>query len=245
MLIGLLLFLILISCVISFLIFTKTGRRLKLRVSGTAEEVISKDASTPEGAKAYYNTAIAKKEEDYQNAYSIYIQMLGKIQNYDEQLRSFQKENMQLNLNVNACIDKNDDEGARVYLTRQGEIAEKIAIIKDALKELKENSVLQKEVVDKYYDELGELKSEKETAILTLETAQVTKSLQATPGIYTGEEDKMLEKVREGIKKTKEEADGNKVAYENSSTVRQQRLNKKMKNEDIERKLRELKEVKR
>ena len=148
---------------------------------------------------------------------------------------------MQLNLNINTCVDKNDDEGAKVYLKRQQEVNEKVDIIKNALKELKSNSVLQKETVDNIFAELGDLKSEKENAILTLETAQVTKSLQATPGISSKEEDKMLEKVRDGIRKTKEEADGNKVAYENSSTVQQMRLDKRMKDEEVDQKLQELK----
>ena len=37
-------------------------------------------------------------------------QMLGKIENYEDQLRSLKKENMQLDLNINSCVDKNDDE---------------------------------------------------------------------------------------------------------------------------------------
>lgn len=235
---------ILIAFVVAFFLFTKTGKRLRLRVSGTAEEVINKDASTPDGAKAYYNTAISKKEEAYQDAYHVYTQMLGKIQSFEEQLRSLQKENMQLSLNVNTCVEQNNDEGAKVYLLRQEEVSEKVDIIKKALKELRENSVLQKETVDSLFDELGNLKAEKETAILTLETAQATKTLQATANISGQEEDKMLEKVREGIKKTKEEAEGNKVAYENSSTVRQQRLDKKIKSDIVEKKLNELKQQK-
>lgn len=235
---------ILIAFVVAFFLFTKTGKRLRLRVSGTAEEVINKDASTPDGAKAYYNTAISKKEEAYQDAYHVYTQMLGKIQSFEEQLRSLQKENMQLSLNVNTCVEQNNDEGAKVYLLRQEEVSEKVDIIKKALKELRENSVLQKETVDSLFDELGNLKAEKETAILTLETAQATKTLQATANISGHEEDKMLEKVREGIKKTKEEAEGNKVAYENSSTVRQQRLDKKIKSDIVEKKLNELKQQK-
>lgn len=50
---------------------------------------------------------------------------------------------------------------------------------------------------------VNDLKSEKDKAILTLETAQVTKSLQVTPGASDKEEDKMLEVVREGIKSKK------------------------------------------
>lgn len=227
-------------CIIGFVFFTKTGKRIRLRASGTADEIVSKDASTPEGAKAYYNTAIAKKEEDYQKAHSIYAQMLGKIENYEAQLLTLKKENMQLDINVNSCVEKNDDEGAKVYLTRQQEVTEKITIIKEALKELRENAILQDETLKNMFDELNKLKSEKETAILTLETAQVTKSLQAT-SVSSNEEDKMLEKVRDGIKKTKEEADGNKIAYESSSSVQQKRLDKKMKDDEIQKKLDALK----
>lgn len=239
--VGELAFICLVIVVLVVLFGSTFGKRLRLRVSGTADEVISKDASTPEGAKAYYNTAIAKKEEDYQKAHTVYAQMLGKIESYEDQLRNLKKENMQLDLNINACIDKNDDEGAKVYLTRQEEISEKIEIIKDALKELKENAKLQDETLKNLFDSLNDLKSEKETAILTLETAQVTKSLQATPGVSSREEDKMLEKVRDGIKKTKEEADGNKIAYESSSAVQQKRLDKKMKDDEVQRKLEQLK----
>ena len=230
-------------CIVGFVFFTKTGKRIRLRASGTADEIVSKDASTPEGAKAYYNTAIAKKEEDYQKAHSIYAQMLGKIENYEAQLLTLKKENMQLDINVNSCVEKNDDEGAKVYLTRQQEVTEKITIIKEALKELRENAALQDETLKNMFDELNKLKSEKETAILTLETAQVTKSLQAT-SVSSNEEDKMLEKVRDGIKKTKEEADGNKIAYESSSSVQQKRLDKKMKDDEIQKKLDALKAVK-
>lgn len=232
---------IIVICVIALLFFTKTGKRLRLRASGTADEVITKDASTPEGAKAYYNTAISKKEEEYQKAHAIYAQMLGKIENYETQLRSLKKENMQLDLNITSCVEKNDDDGAKVYLTRQQEVIDKIDIIKEAVKELKENANLQDETLKDMFDELNKLKSEKETSILALETAQVTKSLKATPGISTNEEDKLLDKVRDGVKKTKEEADGNKIAYENSATVQQKRLDKKMKDEEIQKKLEQLK----
>jgi len=133
-----LIWLIFIAIIIILLFFTKTGRRLRMRASGTADEIITKDASTPEGAKAYYNKAIEAKEQDYQKASAIHAQMLGKIENYEDQLRSLKKENMQLDLNINSCVDKDDDEGAKVYLKRQQEVIDKIEIIKDALKELKE-----------------------------------------------------------------------------------------------------------
>ena len=99
------------------------------------------------------------------------------------------------------AFPKYDDSGAKVYLTRRQEIKDKIEIIREALKELNDNAAVQKEILDNLNTELDDLKAEKEKAVLILETAQVTKSLQATPGVSTSEEDKMLEKVREGIRK--------------------------------------------
>lgn len=232
---------ILVITVVVVLFFTTFGKRLRLRAKGTAEEVILKDASTPDGAKAYYNTAIEAKEKDYQNAHSVYAQMLGKIDSYEKQLRDFKKERMQLNLDINACIDRCDDEGAKVYLKRQTEVDEKKEIIESALKTLQDNAKLQKETVENIFEDLNNLKSEKETSILALEVAQSTKSLQAAPGVSSKEEDKMLEKVRDGIRKTTEAADGNRIAYESSATVQQQRLDKRMKDDEIDRKLQALK----
>lgn len=235
---------IILCCVIALLYFTKIGKRLCLRASGTADEIITKDASTPEGAKAYYNAAIAKKEDDFQKSNTLYAQMLGKIEGYEQQLRTLKKENMQLDLKVASCVNDGNDDGAKVCLSKQHDITEKIEIIKIALKELKDNSLVQKELVDNLLDEIAQLKSEKDTAILTLETAQTTKSLQATSGLTSREEDKMLEKVRDGIKKTKEEVDGSKIVYESSVSVQQKRLDKKIRDDEIQKKLEELKAAK-
>lgn len=238
---GAVLLVIVVLAILFFFLRTKTGKRLKLRASGTAAEAISKDASTPEGAKAYYNVTIEKKEEDLAKANVIYTQMLGKISNYEDQIRGYKKDLMKTEININSCVEKNDDEGAKVYLKEQQDLEEKVAIIKDALTGLKENAKLQEETVKGIRTQLSDLKAEKDNAVLTLETVQVTKSLQATTGVSSAEEDKMLEKVRDGIKKQKEAADGVKVAYENSTAVQKQRLDQKMKNEEIEKKLAELK----
>lgn len=238
---GAVLLVIVVLAILFFFLRTKTGKRLKLRASGTAAEAISKDASTPEGAKAYYNVAIEKKEEDLAKANVIYTQMLGKISNYEDQIRGYKKDLMKTEININSCVEKNDDEGAKVYLKEQQDLEEKVAIIKDALTGLKENAKLQEETVKGIRTQLSDLKAEKDNAVLTLETVQMTKSLQATTGVSSAEEDKMLEKVRDGIKKQKEAADGVKVAYENSTAVQKQRLDQKMKNEEIEKKLAELK----
>ena len=166
-------------CVVMGLLFaTKSGKRVRLRMSGTADEMISKDASTPEGAKAYYNVAIEKKNNDVIQARTVYSQMLGKISNFDDQLRSLKKDAMRVKLDIQSCIDKNDDDGARIYLKKQQDIEEKMEIIKNALEELKENASLQKETLETLETELEDLKAEKDNAVLTLETAQVTNCRQ-------------------------------------------------------------------
>lgn len=74
---------ILVVAVIVFFTTTKTGKRLKMRASGTVDEMISNDASTPGGVKAHYNSIISKKEDMYRTAYALYAQVEGQIQDYE------------------------------------------------------------------------------------------------------------------------------------------------------------------
>lgn len=240
MLFNILLLIIVVTLIIGFFFFTKTGKRVRLRASGTSDQIFEEDASTPQGAAAYYNTAIAKKEEEYRNVSSTYAKTLGKISDYEDQLRKLKKDDMQLNININSCIDKNDDNGATVYLAKQQEVTEKIEVIKSTLEQMKKDAKFHEERKNKIFDELNKLKSEKSTNILKLEAAQDTESLKA-PGVSSDEEDKMLEKVREAVKKKQEEATGSRIAYDNSAEVLQERLNKQMKNDEIKRKLEQLK----
>ena len=236
---------VLIAVVISIVLFiartTQIGKRVSIRVACTADEAIQKDAATPEGAKAYYNAAIEKKEDELQQENVRYQQMLGKISNYEDDLFHLKKDAMKADVNVNACVDRGDDEAAKVYLKEQQELNDKIDFIKNTLKEWKENADVQKEKVEVLQQQLNDLKAEKESAVLTLETAQASKAFNVTPGVSSSEEEKMLEKVRDGVKKQKEAADGARIAYESSTTVQKQRLDKKMKDDEIDKKLQELK----
>lgn len=228
--------------IVGILIFcTKSGKRVRLRMSGTADEAISKDASTPEGAKAYYNVAIEKKQNDYSAANNLLKQIEGKKAGFEDQLHQLQKDRFDYVEKLNQCIDSNNDEGAKLYIKEQQNIDDKVKTLKAAIKDLEKNEQLQKETVESLEAELNDLKAEKDNAVFTLSTAQVTQSLQANPGASSAEEDKMLEKVRDGIQKKKEEADGNRIMYESSTYVQKQRLEKKMKDDEVDRKLQELK----
>ena len=234
-------FVFLVITLIIYLFFgTEFGEILKTRASGTVTEAISKDASTPEGAKAYYNAAIDKKQEEYQNAHQLLDQMQGKIQNYEAQMRTLQKQNMECSLKIKKYVDESNDDAAMTYIKEQEDVSEKIDTIKTALKELEDNATRQKEVVDVLREAVENLKREKDNAVLTLETAQTTKSLRAT-SLSDQTEDKMLEKVRSGVQKTKEEADGIKFSYDSSTEVQKKRLDKKEKDERVRAKLEEMK----
>ena len=232
---------ILVLVGLCFFFNSKIGKRVRIRASGTANEAIQKDASTPEGAKAYYNAAIEKKEDELQQENVRYQQMLGKISNYEDDLFHLKKDAMKADVNVNACVDRGDDEAAKVYLKEQQELNDKIDFIKNTLKEWKENADVQKEKVEVLQQQLNDLKAEKESAVLTLETAQASNAFNVTPGVSSSEEEKMLEKVRDGVKKQKEAADGARIVYESSTIVQKQRLDKKMKDDEINKKLQELK----
>ena len=220
---------------------TKLGKRLLLRVKGTADEILNQDASTPEGAKAYYNAAIETKTDAYQDAVQTLGQMKGKAQTYEQQLRDYKKDRMKYDMNLRQCIDSGDDETAKIYIGKMSDIDDKIEILKTTLSELNNNITVQEENVEALREEIESLKAEKEKTILTLETSQTVMALKVDSGVATTEEDKMLEKVRDGAQKAKEAATGHKIAYENSGAVQQKRLDKRMRDADIEAKLQALK----
>lgn len=241
---------IVILCVLLTILFvataafvnnTKLGKRLLLRAKGTADEILNQDASTPEGAKAYYNAAIEAKTDVYQDAVNTLGQMKGKAQTYEQQLRDYKKDRMKYDMNLRQCIDSGDDETAKIYIGKMSDIDDKIEILKTTLSELNNNITVQEENVEALREEIESLKAEKEKTILTLETSQTVMALKVDSGVASTEEDKMLEKVRDGAQKAKEAAVGHKIAYENSGAVQQKRLDQRMRDADIEAKLQALK----
>lgn len=234
---------VVIACIFA-VHYTTIGRRIWLRIKGTADEKLSQDASTPEGAAAYYNTAIEAKQTTYKEATQTLGQMTGKCATYEQQLYDYKKQKMQCEVDAKRCADNGDDDGARRCLRMQSDLEDKIAVLKDSVTELRGHIKVQEENVTTLKDDLLNLKSEKEKAILTLETSQTVQALQVDALASDSEEDKMLEKVRDGVQKAKEAAVGHKVAYENSDAVQQKRMDQKLKDADIEAKLQTLKSKK-
>lgn len=236
-----LLLILIIVCVVGFLFFTTAGKRIRIRAAGTADVVASKDASTPEGAKAYYASSIEKLKNARAETNTKYSNILGYIKSYEDEIFFLKKENMQLDMNISACLDKGDDNAAKQYLTQQSTNTDKINTIKKAITDMKTMRDQTKEVLDQYDEQIENISAEKEKSLMTLEIAQTVQSLKSGTGYSTDETDKMLDKVRDGVKKAKLESDGVRIAYENSASVQQQRLDKQMKDDEIQRKLDQLK----
>ena len=232
---------VLIVATVVFINNTKLGKRLWLRAKGTADEALNQDASTPEGAKAYYNAAIEAKSDVYRDSVNILGQMKGKAQTYEQQLRDYKKDRMKYDMSLRQCINSGDDETAKIYIGKITDLDDKIEILKTTLSELNSNITVQEENASALREEIDALKAEKDKTILTLETSQTVMALKVDSGVATTEEDKMLEKVRDGAQKAKEAAVGHKIAYENSGAVQQKRLDQRMRDADIEAKLQALK----
>lgn len=222
--------------------YTTIGKRIWLRIRGTADEAMIHDASTPQGAAAYYNSAIEEKDRIYSSAVNTLSQMMGKVQTYEQQLRDCKKQKMKYDMDIKTCIASGDDDTARILLKKQAELDDKIEILKASVTELNNNVQMQQENVDALKEEIEALKAEKDKSILELETSQAIQALKVDD-IAATEEDKMLEKVRDGVQKAKEAATGHKIAYENSDAVQQKRIDQRMRDADVEAKLQELKKA--
>lgn len=229
------------AAMIWFFTCTKLGKRLSLRAKGTTDEALNQDASTPEGAKAYYNAAIEEKSDALTKARALLAQQTGKEEIYGKQLHDLKKERVRMTNRARQFAQQNQDEDARDCLVMANNYKEQIDIIEKALVELADNIKIQRESVEGLEDEIVKLKAERDKVILTYETSQAIMALQVDDGIATTESEKMLEKVREGAQKVQQAAIGHKKAYENSGSVKQRAQDKRAQAADIEAQLQTLK----
>ena len=221
---------------------TRVGKIVSLRVRGSVEEAINNDAGTVDGAKAHYNNAIQAKAEACNKAAQTLGAMRGKADTYARQLRDYQKDRMQYDISLKAALKSGDDNTARQCLEKMDEIDENIRILKETVDELDNNIRLQEELVATLTKDRNDLVAERDRTILSLETSKDVMSLRVDPGIAMTDEDKMLDKVRDGARRARERAIGHKAAYESSDAVQRQRLAKQTRAATIDDRLKKLKE---
>lgn len=242
LLIGCLLFAVM--CVVgAFLCNTSFGQQLLVRVKGRADETMRRDAATPEGARDYYNAAIREKE-DIRNRVSIaFSEICGKLDSAQKDLYQASKDLMKFNQQMNSCLDLNDEDGAMAYSSKSITIEKKMESLKEVIKELEQAKIHQKELLDQADTELQKLKEEKDQVVFELEANQQIIELHQSMNNMNinNETDRMLERVREGARKTKEQAEGSRIAYNSSSQAADRRLEASERERDARQKLEELK----
>ena len=162
---------------------------------------------------------------------------------YDSRKYHLKKELMKIDKSINDCLDANDENGARQYALRKITIQQKIDTLKDTIEEFKKAKAQQEEIRNAVKQELDELKEEKERTIYQMEADQQIIRLHEgmNTSASTSESDHMLERVREGAKKTRERAAGAQIAYDTSAQAQDRRLEAQSRNREADELLAEMK----
>ena len=205
---------------------TPFGKQLLVKAKGRTDEVMRQDASTPEGARDYYNAAIRDKEDFYNKASATFAEISGKLDSSEKELYQSNKEIMKITQQINACIDDNDEENAMQYAMKKATLESKINVLKDTIEEIKEAKAHQKEIRDQANIDLQKLKEEKEQVLFQMEAdSQIIQLHQSMDSMnINNETERMLDRVREGARKTRERAEGSRIAYDTSSQAQDRRL---------------------
>ncbi len=219
-------FIVVVIVVLLIIFGTTFGKQLQVKARGRAEQVMRQDASTPEGATDYYNTAIKEKEDACSKVARLYADISGKLEMAEKDLYEANKDVMRINQQIRKCIDENNDTDAMSYAMKKTTIEKKINILKDRIEDLKKSKEQQQEIKEQVELELQKLKEEKEQTIFQMESdsqiIQLHESMDSM--VMNNETDRMLERVREGSKKMRERAEGSRVAYDSSTQAADRRL---------------------
>lgn len=218
--------------------------QLLIKFRGRTEEVMNKDAMTPEGAADFYNMAIQEKEQNYRKANQLFVEVTGKLDAAEKDLYDVKKQIARLDQNINSAIDAGKDDDAMVFQMKKENLLVKTDTLKNMIGELKESKQHQQEVKDQMAKELDDLKQEKEKTIFELQANDQIIKLHESMNAATSssETDRMLEKVRAGANKTREMATGSKIAYETSTDTVERRAEQSAREEEARKKIEELKQ---
>lgn len=153
------------------------------------------------------------------------------------------KELMKIDKSINDCLDANDENGARQYAMKKITVQQKIDTLKDTIEEFKKAKDQQDEIRKAVKQELDELKEEKERTVYQMEADQQIIQLHEgmNASASSSESDHMLERVREGAKKTRERAAGAQIAYDTSAKAQDRRLEAQARNREADELLAEMK----
>lgn len=202
--------------------------QLTAKFKGRTEEIMGKDATTPEGAKDYFNAAIQEKEVLYNKAVASLSEVTGKRELKKQELIQLKKQQMKYTQNIEQCLADNDEEKAMEYADKRSTVDTQIETATEVIKQLDEMVASQTQIKEAAELSLRQLKEEKKRTVYQLESdaqmIELSKSLDDLA--TTNETDRMLEKVRDGAKKVREKAEGSRISVENSSVAKDLELGK-------------------
>lgn len=219
--------LLMLVIVVTGLLINKPFRdQLLIKFKGRTDEIMRQDATTPDGARDYYNAAIREKEEFYNKASATYAEISGKLEAAEKELYQTNKEIIKTNNQINLCIDNNNENDAMNYAMRKTTLVNKAEVLKSTIDEIKQAKKHQEEIRNQAAEDLQKLKEEKEQVIFQMEAdSQIIQLHQSMDSMNTNNEtDRMLDRVREGARKTRERAEGSRIAYDSSAQAQDRRL---------------------
>lgn len=236
------LLIIIIGFVIAFIINKSFFKQLAIKFRGRTDEIMRQDASTPKGAKDFFNGAIEERKKAYHDADVLFIEISGKLEESEKELYNLKKDLMKIDKQINACLDSNNDTDARQYAMRKITIQKKIEVLKECIEEQKRLKEQNQIIRDDAKRNLNELEEEKERTIYQLEADQQIIALHESMNVAasSNENDKMLERVREGARKTRERAAGTQIAYNSSSEAMDRRMEQQERNREADELLNEM-----
>lgn len=239
-------FIVLVTIVVILVVIflnSSFGKQLRVKLKGRTDEVMRQDASTPEGAKDYYNAAIRNKEEFYNKASTTYAEISGRLDSVEKDLYNANKEIMRITKEINACLDNNDENSAMQYAMKKETVENKIKVLKDTIEEMKQAKMHQEEIRNQASSDLQKLKEEKEQVLFQMEAdSQIIELHQSMDSMnMNNESERMLERVREGAKKTRQKAEGSRIAFDSSTQAQDMRLEANERERNARRTIEEMK----
>lgn len=203
-------------------------RQLLVKFRGRTDEVMMRDAATPEGAKDYYNAAIRKKEDSLAQITASYVALLGRLETAKKQEYDLRKKKKSLVDTIDGFVENGKDDEAIALIKQRDDIEGRLEQVKQLISNLEDSIKQQLEMKSVAEEELSSLKREKDNTVFQMEIDQQIMDAAASMNgvISTDETDRMLERVRDGARKKSEMASGSKVAYDTSAVATERRMKK-------------------
>lgn len=92
--------LLVVVAVVALIVNKTFFKQLVIKFRGRTEEVVRQDASTPDGARDYFNNAIREKETLYSNAERSYTEIAGKLDEAEKEQYDLRQKKYPIKVNT-------------------------------------------------------------------------------------------------------------------------------------------------